>query len=100
NVRLMMAALLAVDCCVPMVVNTCAGNWPRSASTAKILRWPSFLFLFAFASLYTKGIINKVANNIGMKTVLKGPTWSWISLMHVNCNDHIRLQANSAPHEI
>ena len=40
-----------------------------------------------------------VASNIGRNTVLNAPTWSCTNLMQVNCNDHIRLQANKAPHD-
>jgi hypothetical protein len=66
----MIAALLAVERCVPIVTNTCAGNWPSRASIANIFRAPGFRFLFAFTSLYTKGTMNKVASNIGLKEQL------------------------------
>ena len=99
KVRLIIAPLLAVDCCVPIVINTCAGNCPSSASIKNILRSASFLFLFFFISLYTKGSIKIVASNIGMNTVLKAPTCSCTSLIEVNCKDHIRLQANNAPQD-
>ncbi len=96
KVRLMMEPLLAVDCCVPNVINTCAGNWPTNASKRNIFKSLSFLFLFALTSLYTNGSIKIVASSMGINTVLKAPTWPCTNLMQVNCNDHIRLQANKA----
>jgi hypothetical protein len=98
--RFIIAALLAVDCCVPNVIIICAGNCPAIASSTNIFRSLSFRFLFAFTSLYTNGIMNIVASSIGIKTVLKAPTWSCTSLMQTNCKDHMKLQANNAPHEI
>ena len=95
----MMEPLLAVDCCVPNVIKTCAGNCPNNASKKNTFKSLSFLFLFFFTSLYTKGSIKIVASSIGINTVLKAPTWFCTNLMQVNCKDHIKLQANKAPQD-
>ena len=99
KLRLMIAALLAVDCCVPMVTNTWAGNWPSKASTTKIFKSLSLLFLFSLMVLYTKGSIKIAESNIGINTVLNAPTWFCTNFIQVNCSDHIRLQANNKVHD-